>query len=46
MAKIQIETKTFNGKWQLAHTKEEGFDNFDKAVEWANKNLKEWRFKI
>ena len=43
---IQIEMKSFaSGKWVLAHEKNEGFRTFDDAIKWANKNLKEWRFK-
>lgn len=43
---IQIEMKSFaSGKWILAHEKSEGFRTLDKAIEWASKNLKEWRIK-
>ena len=43
---IQIEMKSFaSGKWILAHAQNEGFLTLDKAIEWAKKNLKEWRFK-
>lgn len=43
---IQIEMKSFaSGKWILAHEKSEGFRTLDDAIEWANKNLKEWRIK-